>query len=125
MGMRGRNLDLFEKSLAGMIDVASVLVAYNIGMARLGLAYGVVYAGMDAFVVVWLSRPITGVVRRLNPARRARREDGEAMDRCPSDTPKTIAATSLPGEERRTGANGAGLLDDTASAGTSRADLDE
>ena len=125
MGMRSRNLDLFEKSLAGMIDVASVLVAYNIGMTRLGLVYGVIYAGMDAFVVVWLSRPITGIVRRLNPARRARREDGDAAGRCPSDTPKTIAATSPPGEERITGANGAGLLDATASAGTSRADLDE
>ena len=72
MGIRANHSEFFEKSVASMIDVASVLIAYNIGMDRLGIAYGFIYAGMDAFVVVWLSRPITGVVRRLNPARRGR-----------------------------------------------------
>ncbi|MDG7012863.1 MAG: hypothetical protein JRN46_01385 [Nitrososphaerota archaeon] len=125
MGIRRGNLDLFEKSVASMIDVASVLVAYNIGMDRLGLAYGVVYAGMDAFVVVWLSRPITGIVRRLNPARRARRGDGGAPGSDPLQPPQTVVAASLPVEERRVGGHGADSLEAAGSIGTGRAELDD
>lgn len=102
MHIRASHPEFFEKSVASVIDVASVLVAYNIGVDRLGMAYGFVYAGMDAFVVVWLSRPITGMVRRANPFRRRNpaREEGGAAE---------------PPLERRTDPSG-GMAQDKAAA---------
>lgn len=102
MGIRANHPGFFEKSVASVIDVASVLVAYNIGMDRLGMAYGFIYAGMDAFIVVWMSRPITGMVRRLNPARRGRRaKDARSTGVAPPA--QGVAAASAPGSGNSTG----------------------
>ena len=102
MGIRANHPEFFEKSVASVIDVASVLVAYNIGVDRLGIAYGFIYAGMDAFIVVWMSRPITGMVRRLNPARRGRRaKEGRSTDVAPPA--QGVAAASAPGSGYSTG----------------------
>jgi hypothetical protein len=125
MGMRGRNLDLFEKSLAGIIDVASVLVAYNVGMARLGLAYGMVYAGMDAFVVVWLSRPITGVVRRLNHARRGDSADAGPGGRPAAEPGQTGAVPTLPSRSSSTGYQGVGTTESAWPAAADRPASDD
>jgi hypothetical protein len=102
MGTRARRPEFFEKSVASIIDVASVLVAYNIGMDRLGMAYGFIYAGMDAFIVVWLSRPITGIVRRLNPMRRGRgaAEGGGSQQPSPIGRGAEPAGTAEPARER-------------------------
>ena len=102
MGIRANHPGFFEKSVASVIDVASVLVAYNIGVDRLGIAYGFIYAGMDAFIVVWMSRPITGMVRRLNPARRGRRaKEDRSKDVAPPA--QGVAAASTPGLGHSTG----------------------
>ncbi|TMP96419.1 MAG: hypothetical protein E6K99_10085 [Thaumarchaeota archaeon] len=57
--------ELAENSVATLIDFASVLVAYNLGVLQLGVAVGLAYAVFDAYVVIWMRRRITGLVRRL------------------------------------------------------------
>jgi len=57
--------ELAENSVATLIDFASILVAYNLGVLQLGVAVGLVYAVFDAFLVIWMRRPITGLVRRV------------------------------------------------------------
>jgi len=57
--------ELAENSVATLIDFASILVAYNLGVLQLGVAVGLAYAVFDAYVVIWMRRRITGLVRRL------------------------------------------------------------
>ena len=57
--------ELAENSVATLIDFASILVAYNLGVLQLGIAVGLAYAVFDAYVVIWMRRRITGLVRRL------------------------------------------------------------
>ncbi len=57
--------ELAENSVATFIDFASILVAYNLGVLQLGVAVGLAYAVFDAYIVIWMRRRITGVVRRL------------------------------------------------------------
>jgi len=59
------NQELAENSVATLIDFASILVAYNLGVLQLGVAVGLAYAVFDAYVVIWMRRRITGLVRRL------------------------------------------------------------
>lgn len=60
-----RSQELAENSVATLIDFASILVAYNLGVLQLGVAVGLAYAVFDAYVVIWMRRRITGLVRRL------------------------------------------------------------
>jgi hypothetical protein len=57
--------ELAENSVATFIDFASILVAYNLGVLQLGVAVGLAYAVFDAYIVIWMRRRITGLVRRL------------------------------------------------------------
>lgn len=63
--------ETLENAIATFIDVASILFAYQIGIARFSLEYGMVYAAFDAFIVVWMRRPIAQFARRVNPFRAA------------------------------------------------------
>ena len=57
--------ELAENSVATFIDFASILVAYNLRVLQLGVAVGLAYAVFDAYIVIWMRRRITGLVRRL------------------------------------------------------------
>jgi hypothetical protein len=56
------NHEVFENVIASAVDVASVMIAYTIGIRQssvlLGLAYGIV----DAIIVVWMRKPLAGMV---------------------------------------------------------------
>src|SRR5207245_10551026 len=52
-------------SVAPVIDFASILFAYYLGVLQLVVAVGFVYAAFDAYIVIWMRRRITGWVRRL------------------------------------------------------------
>ena len=56
--------ELAENSVATLIDFASILVAYNLGVLQLGVGVGLAYAVFDAYVVIWMRRRITRFVRR-------------------------------------------------------------
>lgn len=55
--------EVFENVVATFIDVASIMVAYTVGIHQYGLGVGLAYAAFDALVVVWLRKPISQLVR--------------------------------------------------------------
>jgi hypothetical protein len=59
--------DTFENTIATLIDVTSILFAYQIGIARFSVEYGFAYAAFDAFIVVWMRKPIARLARFANP----------------------------------------------------------
>ncbi len=65
LGSSSSRQELAENSVATLIDFASILFAYNLGVLQLGVAVGFVYAAFDAYIVIWMRRRITGWVRRL------------------------------------------------------------
>jgi hypothetical protein len=61
------------------VDIASILVAYRIGLAQLGPIAGMGYGVFDAWVVVWQRRRIAAAlhaaVSRLRTVQYFRRKD--------------------------------------------------
>jgi len=57
------NHELFENAVASVVDVASIMVAYTIGVQQSNFLLGVGYALFDALLVVWMRKPISRVVQ--------------------------------------------------------------
>ncbi len=65
-----------ENAVATVVDFASIMVAYNLGVYQLGLFFGFAYAAFDAYIVIWQRKRFANWVRKLrswfirnNPAR--------------------------------------------------------
>ncbi len=50
--------------VASVIDISSIMIAYTIGVTQSSFLLGLAYGLFDAFLVVWLRKPISGLVRR-------------------------------------------------------------
>jgi len=59
------NHEVFENVVASVVDVASIMVAYTIGISQSSFLLGIAYAIFDAIIVVWLRKPLSRVVRSL------------------------------------------------------------
>lgn len=70
MRTQERGVEFFENTVATLVDMTSILIAYQIGVSKFGLTVGIGYGFFDAFMVVWMRKPITHFVRRINPFRR-------------------------------------------------------
>jgi hypothetical protein len=57
------NHELFENAVASVVDVTSVMIAYTIGIQQSNFLLGVAYALFDAFIVVWMRKPISRGIR--------------------------------------------------------------
>jgi hypothetical protein len=54
-----------------VVDVASIMIAYTIGVNQSNFFLGVGYAVFDAIIVVWLRKPISNLIRTaVKPMRR-------------------------------------------------------
>lgn len=47
------------------MDIASIMVAYTIGVTQSSILLGLAYGCFDALIVVWLRKPISRAVRRV------------------------------------------------------------
>ena len=47
------------------MDVASIMVAYFVGIHQINFVVGLAYAVFDAVLVVWMRKPITRLVRTV------------------------------------------------------------
>ena len=54
-----------ENVVASFVDIGSIFAAYTIGIHQLGLEFGLAYALFDAWLVVWMRKPITRFVKRI------------------------------------------------------------
>jgi len=59
------NHEVFENVVASVVDVASIMVAYTIGISQSSFLLGIAYAIFDAIIVVWLRKPLSRVVQSL------------------------------------------------------------
>jgi hypothetical protein len=66
---KASELEVFENTVATLIDITSVLVAYQIGVNKFSFEMGVLYSIFDAVIVVWMRKPISRLVRWMNPFR--------------------------------------------------------
>ena len=57
--------ELAENAVATIVDFASILFAYTLGVYQFGIAFGLAYAAFDAYIVIWLRKPLTRVIRRF------------------------------------------------------------
>lgn len=69
MGIDKTDPDIFENAVASLVDVSSILFAYQIGVENFSILFGLMYAAFDAFLVVWMRKPIYRFVRWANPIR--------------------------------------------------------
>lgn len=51
--------------MASTVDLASIMVAYTIGVTQSDFVLGIAYGVFDAFLVVWLRKPIFRAVQRV------------------------------------------------------------
>jgi len=51
--------------VASVVDFGSIILAYEIGASRFSLETGLLYGLFDAFIVVWMRKPIYNAVRGL------------------------------------------------------------
>jgi hypothetical protein len=47
------------------VDVASIMVAYVVGIHQINFVVGLAYAVFDAILVVWMRKPIARLVRNV------------------------------------------------------------
>jgi len=47
------------------VDVASIMVAYFVGIHQVNFVVGLAYAVFDAVLVVWMRKPLTRLVRNV------------------------------------------------------------
>jgi hypothetical protein len=57
------NHEAFENVVATVVDMASIMIAYAIGMHQSNFYMGMAYAVFDAFLVVWMRKPLTHLIR--------------------------------------------------------------
>ena len=62
--MNGGN-EVFENVVASLVDMASIMVAYSIGISQANFILGLAYGIFDAVIVVWMRKPISGAIHRL------------------------------------------------------------
>ena len=51
--------------MATIVDFASILFAFSLGVSQFGIAFGLAYAAFDAYIVIWLRKPLARVTRRF------------------------------------------------------------
>lgn len=73
MDIYNKDAEVFENTVASLVDMASILFAYQIGLDGFGFGMGMIYAAFDAFLVVWMRKPIARFVRSISPYRRAKK----------------------------------------------------
>ncbi len=54
-----------ENLVASFVDIGSIFVAYTIGIHQFGIEFGLAYAIFDAWLVIWMRKPITRLVKRV------------------------------------------------------------
>jgi len=57
--------DIFENAVASIVDFGSIFMAYEIGSNRFSLEMGLLYGIFDAFIVVWMRKPIYRVIKSV------------------------------------------------------------
>ncbi len=57
--------ETFENAVASVVDFGSILLAYEIGSNRFSIETGLLYGIFDAFIVVWMRKPIYKSIRML------------------------------------------------------------
>ena len=65
--------EVFENAVASLVDMASILVAYQIGVSKFGIGVGMLYAMFDAFIVIWMRKPISRFAKSISPFRLQRK----------------------------------------------------
>jgi hypothetical protein len=55
--------DAFENTVASIVDIASVMIAYTIGIQQSSILLGLAYGVFDAVIVVWMRKPLTRLIR--------------------------------------------------------------
>ncbi len=55
--------EIFENAVASVVDFGSIFLAYEIGSYRFSLETGLLYGIFDAFIVVWMRKPIYKTIR--------------------------------------------------------------
>ncbi len=63
---------LKENIVASLVDVASIFVAFNLGMHQMGQWVGLSYGAADAWVVIWQRQRITRWISRIGQGLRGR-----------------------------------------------------
>ncbi|MEM0075743.1 MAG: hypothetical protein QXV84_05290 [Conexivisphaerales archaeon] len=58
-------VDVYENAVASVVDVTSILIAYTIGVNQMGFIFGIAYALFDAWMVVWMRKPIFSLVKKI------------------------------------------------------------
>ncbi len=58
--------------VASAVDVASVMVAYTIGLTQSSMFLGLAYGVFDAIIVVWMRKPLSRLIRSLINVRGSR-----------------------------------------------------
>jgi hypothetical protein len=64
--------EVFENTVATFVDIASIMVAYTVGIHQVNFLVGVAYAFFDALVVVWMRKPLSRLVRHVFTIRGSR-----------------------------------------------------
>jgi len=59
------NHEVFENVVATVVDVASIMVAYVVGIHQFNFVVGIGYAFFDAVLVVWMRKPLTRLIRSV------------------------------------------------------------
>ena len=57
--------ETYENIVATFVDMGSIMFAYAIGLRQMNLELGMLYAIFDAWIVVWMRKPIASGIRRL------------------------------------------------------------
>ncbi len=57
--------EIFENAVASVVDFGSIFLAYEIGSNRFSIETGLLYGIFDAFIVVWMRKPIYNTIRTL------------------------------------------------------------
>jgi hypothetical protein len=62
--MRARG-DTYENVIATLIDFGSIMVAYTLGFRQMNIELGIAYALFDAWMVVWMRKPIAAGISKI------------------------------------------------------------
>lgn len=62
--------EVFENTVATFVDVASIMVAYTVGIHQFNFLVGLAYACFDALMVVWMRKPLSRLIRHVLSVRR-------------------------------------------------------
>jgi hypothetical protein len=60
--------EVYENVVASLVDIGSIFAAYLLGLHQLGIQYGLLYALFDAWLVVWMRKPLSRSIKQaLSP----------------------------------------------------------